>query len=66
MDEQRLLTVLQTAERLNLGRSLTYRLVLAGDIASIKIGKSRRVPVDAIEEFIAGRLDAIDNTPILA
>ena len=40
-----------------LGRSLVYRLIATGELASIKIGRSRRMPVGGIEEFIAWRLE---------
>jgi excisionase family DNA binding protein len=40
-----------------LGRSLVYRLIATGVLASIKIGRSRRIPVWAIDEFIAWRLE---------
>ncbi len=63
MTDTLLLTVQEAADRLNLGRSLTYRLLLAGDLRSVTIGRSRRVPVRAIEEFIQSRLDAVDNSP---
>ena len=63
MTDTLLLTVQEAADRLNLGRSLTYRLLLAGDLRSVTIGRARRVPVGAIEEFIQSRLDAVDNSP---
>ena len=49
----RLLNVEQAAQLLGLGRSKTYQLILRGELKSLKIGRSRRVPVDAIEDFIA-------------
>lgn len=52
MNESLLLTVDEAANRLRLGRSVTYRLVMSGELASVKIGGSRRVPVKALEEFI--------------
>ena len=50
--EKRLLTIGETADQLGLGRSATYLLVLGGRIRSLKIGRARRVPVEAIDEFI--------------
>jgi len=46
-------TVGEAAERLGLGRTLVYQLVLRGVIASVTIGRCRRVPAEALEEFIA-------------
>lgn len=53
MDQpERLLTVEETADRLNVGRSTTYSLVASGELESIKIGKLRRVPESAVQKFI--------------
>lgn len=54
--ERKLLTINETAELLSMGRSLVYTLVNTGEIKSIKIGRSRRIPVDALDEFVAKRL----------
>jgi len=53
-----LLTVIEAARALGVGRSLVYELVTAGEIASIKIGRARRIPVLALEEFVRDRLAA--------
>ncbi len=52
MDEKLLLTIDEAAQRLGIGRSHTYVYVLRGDIPSVKLGRSRRVPVAALDEFI--------------
>jgi len=51
MADEILLTVREAARRLGIGRSLLYRLMLEGQVLSVKIGRSRRVPVSALEEF---------------
>jgi excisionase family DNA binding protein len=51
-----LLTVTEAAHALNLGRSLVYELVTTREIASIKIGRARRIPVPALHEFISHQL----------
>lgn len=51
-----LLTVPQAARALNVGRSVIYELLLAGEIASIKIGRSRRVVLASLQDFIARQL----------
>jgi excisionase family DNA binding protein len=47
-----LLTVEQAAERLNLGRTFVYGLVQRGELASVKAGRARRVPVQAVDQYI--------------
>lgn len=47
-----LLTVEQAADRLGLRRSKAYELIQKGDLGSVKIGKSRRVPVRLLDEFV--------------
>ncbi len=53
--ERIVLTVEEAAERLGVGRTLLYALVRSGDIESIAIGRLRRIPLDALDEFV-GRL----------
>jgi excisionase family DNA binding protein len=50
-----LLTIPQAAQALNVGRSVLYELLLAGDIASIKIGRSRRIVLASLQDFVARR-----------
>ncbi len=56
--ERIVLTVEEAAERLGVGRTLLYALVRSGDIESIAIGRLRRIPLDALDEFV-GRLRAV-------
>ena len=57
MDTERLLlTIPEVAVRMGLGRSLVYQLVMSGDIPSIKLGRARRVPAKALDQFIEERL----------
>ena len=46
-----LLTVEEAAKKLNIGRTKTYALVRSGQIASVRIGRLRRVPAEAIEDY---------------
>lgn len=47
-----LLKVEEVAEILNVGRSTAYHLVLAGEIESITVGRLRRVPAEAVTEYV--------------
>jgi excisionase family DNA binding protein len=48
-----LLTVKQAARVLNLGRSTVYQLIADGRLDVVHIGRSTRVPIDAITKFIS-------------
>ncbi len=52
MTDEILLSVREAARRLAIGRSLLYRLMLERQVLSVKIGRSRRVPVWALDEFV--------------
>ncbi len=61
--QKRLLTVSEAAHIMGVSRSLLYQRVLSGEIPSVKIGRARRIPVEAIDEFIARELaDQADAT----
>ena len=52
--ERQLLTAEEVAaEALHIGRTRVYELLCAGEIQSVKIGRLRRVPVDAVRDYIA-------------
>jgi excisionase family DNA binding protein len=55
-DGKLLLTIGEAAARLSVGRSFLYGLVMRGEIASVKLGRSRRIPVVALERFVHERL----------
>lgn len=45
----------EAAEALGIGRAKTYELITSGQIRSIQIGRSRRIPITAVEEFVRDR-----------
>ena len=47
-----LLSVKQAATRLQLGINRTYELVRCGELPSITVGKTIRVPAQALEEWV--------------
>ncbi len=63
-----LLTVPQAAEMLGVGRSTVYGLISSGALNSVRVGGSRRIPVHALQAYVAGllpvqppRLPAVDR-----
>jgi excisionase family DNA binding protein len=44
----------EVAQALSIGRSTVFALMRSGELRSVKIGKSRRVPVDAVTDYVAG------------
>jgi excisionase family DNA binding protein len=51
-DDRLLLTVVEAARRLEISRSLLYELIAVGEIQSIHVGRLRRIPADALTNFI--------------
>jgi len=47
-----LLTVEEAAKELRLGRARMYELLSSGEVTSVKIGASRRVPREAVETYV--------------
>ena len=47
-----LLTAVEAAEQLTVSRTKVYELMAAGTLRSIRIGRLRRVPIDALRDFI--------------
>ncbi|MFI0990583.1 helix-turn-helix domain-containing protein [Streptomyces exfoliatus] len=54
---EELLTVPQVMERLQLGRSAVYDLLRTRQLASITLGRARRIPTRALTDFIRTRLE---------
>lgn len=52
-----LLTVEEAADVLRIGRSKAFDLIRCGDLRSVKIGRLRRVPADAIDIFVGSLAD---------
>jgi excisionase family DNA binding protein len=47
-----LLTIEEAAELLGCGRTLMYDLVRRREVRTIKLGRLRRIPREAIDDFI--------------
>jgi excisionase family DNA binding protein len=48
-----LLSVEEAAEQLSVSRTRLYGLIKTGEIASVRVGRLRRVPADALPQFFA-------------
>ena len=58
MDVDRLCyRVPEAAEAIGVGRSKTYELIASGNLPSIRIGGSIRIPVSALRAWIAAQTD---------
>ena len=62
MSDKFLLRVDEAASLLGVGRSFLYALVQRGEIASVKLGRARRIPMSALEEFVK-KLQAEEEAP---
>ena len=52
MNERLLLRVDEVARLLSLGRSKTYELIAAGTLPTVRLGRSVRVPVEALRRWL--------------
>ena len=57
-EEKLLVTVENAAAMLSLGRTLTWTLVRKNELRSIRVGKTRRVLVSSLHEYIERQLIA--------
>ena len=55
--EKLLLKPEEAAEILSIGRSKVYELIGTGELASVRIGACRRIPAEALSDFVAGLRD---------
>lgn len=52
-----LLTVEEAAEALSLGKTKVYELIGGGLLRTVTVGRARRVPADALHEFVTSLTD---------
>jgi excisionase family DNA binding protein len=53
MSDEVLVTVAEAARRLSISRATVYVKLASGELSSVAIGRARRVPVAALEAFVA-------------
>ncbi len=46
-------TVEQAAEAVGLGKTKVYELIASGELEAVRIGRARRVPVEAVTAYVA-------------
>ena len=54
-DPRVLVSVEEAAERLDIGRTMLYELIAAGEIGTVTVGRLRKVPVAEIADFVERR-----------
>lgn len=50
--EKKLLTVTEVQSLLSVGRTKVFLLIASGELESVLVGSSRRIPSSAIDDFI--------------
>lgn len=56
---QRFLTPAQAAHILCMGRTQLYGLMSKGKLYSVKVGASRRIPIEAIDHYIVNMIEGL-------
>ena len=51
--KQRFLTVPEVAEQMRVSNMTVYRLLHSGELPAIRVGRSFRVPVEALEAYLS-------------
>ena len=60
-DEVMVYTVAETARLLKLGRTTCYELIARGELPTVRVGRSVRVPAEALRAWVRDRQsDATD------
>lgn len=58
LSDVRFLTVAEVAAVLRVSKMTVYRLVHAGDLRAVRVGRSFRVPEQAVQEYLQDSPDA--------
>lgn len=56
MENAQLVSIVEAAQRLGVGRSMIYELLGEGSLPSIRLGTRRLIPVKALDELIEKRM----------
>ena len=60
-----LVTPEQAAASLSLGRTTVYQLIKSGQLHSVRIRGSRRIPVAALEAYVGSLTDSVNSLTVL-
>ncbi|MCI2238884.1 helix-turn-helix domain-containing protein [Paenibacillus sp. TRM 82003] len=52
LSDVRFLTVAEVASMMRVSKMTVYRLVHSGDLPAVRVGRSFRVPEDAVHEYL--------------
>ncbi|HIV57647.1 MAG TPA: helix-turn-helix domain-containing protein [Candidatus Stackebrandtia faecavium] len=52
LEEVKFLTVAEVATLMRVSKMTVYRLVHSGDLAAVRVGRSFRVPENAVQEYL--------------
>jgi excisionase family DNA binding protein len=58
MDTALLVDIPEAARRLSVGRTTIYELIGSGRLEAVKVGRLRRVPVDALARYVDAQRQA--------
>jgi excisionase family DNA binding protein len=61
--DMELLTVDEVAAKLRVSAPTVWRRIYSGDIESVKVGRSRRIPPAAVAAYIRGLRETQAETP---
>lgn len=57
LSDMTFLTVAEVAEKIRVSRMTVYRLVHAGDLPAVRVGRSLRVPERAVTDYLRTRYE---------
>ncbi len=60
------LTVEEAARRIGVGRTTMYALIASGEVPSIQFGRLRRIPTQALSDYVAKLTPPARSTDALA
>jgi excisionase family DNA binding protein len=58
LSDVRFLTVQEVAALMRVSKMTVYRLVHSGELASVRVGRSFRVPERAVHDYLRGAFDS--------
>ena len=47
-----MLRITEAAERLGIGRSMIYELIVRGELEVVRVGRCARIPAEALDDYV--------------